>query len=674
MIIVFLLIIFIASISITAISVLESKKEIEYQIRNQTENILSKAIEQIEHEFTAHKRIAQAVSTTYLAKQNNLSKKDYRKIIEEILILNKNTLGSGIWLEPYTYDKSIKYFGPYVYKDGDNLVYTEKYETDEYDYPNTGWYKIGKDAENRVGWTDPYYDKTTDITMITTAVPFYKNDKFIGVVSADYDLATIQEIITNISFQKNGYAFLIDRQGNFISHKDKEKVMIQKIIDDPELKELGKELLENRNGSGKVTIKSIEYEVYYSTLPSTGWSLVITAPTAEIYNSVTTLMKKSIVVTSFVILISIILVYLFSSKISKPIIKLSEYLETIAEGDFTLNVDTKYLSRKDEIGTITKGINNMKNSLKHLINSIKNESTSINDGIGYVTSNVNDLNSSLEEISSTTEELSAGMEETAASSEEMSATSQEIERAVQSIAKRSEEGAKAAGEINNRAENIREDVSTSLKRAKEIFKNTKTQLESAIEESKVVKEINMLSESIIQITEQTNLLALNAAIEAARAGEAGKGFAVVAEEIKQLAEQSKNAVTKIQNVTTKVISSVDNLSNSSNDLLTYMSTDVDNDYKTMLDVAEKYNQDSKFIDGLVTEFSATSEELLASIENVIISVDGVASAANEGVSGTTDIANKSTDVNQKSNQVMQQVTIVKESTDKLRMEVEKIRI
>ncbi|MBO0563317.1 methyl-accepting chemotaxis protein, partial [Clostridium botulinum] len=167
---------------------------------------------------------------------------------------------------------------------------------------------------------------------------------------------------------------------------------------------------------------------------------------------------------------------------------------------------------------------------------------------------------------------------------------------------------------------------------------TKVELERAIESSKVVEQINVLSESIMEITSQTNLLALNAAIEAARAGEAGKGFSVVADEIRKLAEQSKDTVTEIQSITVKVIESVKNLSDSSSNLLTFVSTDMDNDYKTMLNVADKYSEDASFVDTLVTDFSSTSEDLLASLQDVLKTIEGVAQAASEGAGGTTDIA------------------------------------
>jgi len=360
--------------------------------------------------------------------------------------------------------------------------------------------------------------------------------------------------------------------------------------------------------------------------------------------------------------------------IKKSILGLSLTLNSLKNGDFTVEIPENIRSTKDEIGIMSMDVFLMQGSLKKLIETVKNEAIKVNDNVDSSLENINIMNNNIEDASARTEELAANMEETAACSQEMSATAQEIERAVDSIAKNSQNGAIEVVNINKRAVYTKKSVDIAQKKANDIFIGTKGKLEKAIESSKIVERINVLSESIMQIAEQTNLLALNAAIEAARAGEAGKGFSVVAEEIKKLAEQSKDTVIEIQNITVKVTESVTELSSSSNQLLQFVSTDVYNDYKTMLDVADKYSDDANFVENLVTEFSSTSEELLASIQDVLKTIDEVAQAANDGAVGTTDIAQRIADVTSKSNDVLDLTKKSQDSSDKLKQEILRFKI
>nr|WP_202117508.1 methyl-accepting chemotaxis protein [Clostridium chromiireducens] len=334
----------------------------------------------------------------------------------------------------------------------------------------------------------------------------------------------------------------------------------------------------------------------------------------------------------------------------------------------------KYLGEKDEFGEIINNVITVRREFRNIIGKVIDETAALKKAINITEENMNHLGKEIEDISATTEEVSAGMEETAAAIEEMNASSAEIERALNETSDKVLVGSKTVDEINKRANELKNGFSCSYDNAIKILSDIKVKLEQSLLESKAVEQINELADSILEITSQTNLLALNAAIEAARAGEAGKGFAVVADEIRKLAENSNTTVTQIQKITKVVTNSVEKLSDNSNELLIFVETDVTKDYKMMLEATDRYRGDADIVNDIVTDFSATSEELLAAIKEMVLTMDNITQASSEGATGTTSIAEKSAEVVNRANEVIESINSTEEGANSLIEMVSKFNI
>ena len=369
-------------------------------------------------------------------------------------------------------------------------------------------------------------------------------------------------------------------------------------------------------------------------------------------------------------IIVVLLLIMIIISIIRPLKKCISSIGVMEQGDFSQAMGTALLKRRDDFGKLAASLESMRNEMSGLIGEVKSQATEITRMVQEIDDNIQALDEEIENVSATTEELAAGMEETAASSEEINAMSHEIESAAKSIATRSQDGATEADDIRDRAVGIKKTTTENDERTKAIHAEINEGLTKALEDIKVVDQIGVLAESIMEITGQTNLLALNASIEAARAGEAGKGFAVVADEIRVLAEQSKAAVVHIQDVTKNVVESVTNLADGAKKLLEFVGTDVVDSFAGFSDMADSYSNDAGSIDALVTDFSASSEQLLASINGVMDAIGEVSKAATEGATGTNDIAEKTGVVVEKAAKIKEKAEASHHAADKLQQNVE----
>lgn len=515
--------------------------------------------------------------------------------------------------------------------------------------------------------------------IIAIAVPILdKAGNFLGIIQSNVLVKALESNIGTVKIAESGFAYLMSNTGNIIFHREWQRTgknYKQFTTDENTINIFDQNVLVNDSDF-------IQYDEddgtkmvgAYATVPTTGWKVIVTAPSNEVYQHA----ERAKLISIFLIIIATVLVAVISvivaNRISKPIRIAAGHLNTLAKADFTKDLPNSLMKRQDEIGDLMKSVNVMSKSIRNVINGVINETNNVKENILISSDNLTELSDRIAEVSNTTEEISAVTEETAASTQQMNATSVEIENAVRSIAEKAKNGSDVANEISTRAQDLKESATISQQTTNNIRNDIDAEMKKALEQSKAVKNIDVLTESILQITEQTNLLSLNAAIEAARAGEAGKGFAVVANEIRKLAEDSKSTVNKIQNVTMEVIKAVEELASSSEKVLDFIDTKVISDYKTMVGIGEQYYNDAGAFQKLTTDFSTTSDELLTSIQSMVRAINEVTISNSEEAEKTQNISQKALDVMEKANRVLELMNATKQSSESLTESVSRFKV
>jgi methyl-accepting chemotaxis protein len=331
-------------------------------------------------------------------------------------------------------------------------------------------------------------------------------------------------------------------------------------------------------------------------------------------------------------IISAILAVLITKAIVTPLNKTVNYIKILSQKDFSVVMPENYLKRKDEIGQLSNSLFVMQKDVGNLIGKIIEEAQDMSASGQELSATVEELTTTSENINEAIKNITHDVQETSASAEEISASVQEVDSSINILSNKAMQGSENAGESMSRAIETQKKGKTSIEETRRIYEEKKEKGLKALKDGEVVKEIEVMANTIAEISEQTNLLALNAAIEAARAGEQGKGFAVVAEEVRHLAEQSSQAVNEIQGTIIKVEAAFKNLANNSQEVLDFIVEDVDPRFEDMKITGDQYYKDAEFVTNMSEEIASMSEELTATINQV-----------SEAIQTTADIAQKSSE-------------------------------
>jgi methyl-accepting chemotaxis protein len=580
--------------------------------------------------------------------------------INEILANNSDVVS----FDPVRQDKALKDVAnrfPYIdliYVQGTNGMQTAKTKGTLGDRSQRWWFKkFMQEKEPFV--SKSYYSISSGSSVTSIFHGIYRDSQLLGILGTDFKLSSIQKDIEKDFQNSSEQAIVLDNEGVVIAHPDNvqvselynylssKKTILKKDangnplkdekgnevteeqpIDIPqELKVIAEKGLKGEEGISEYTDANgdtIICAFHPIKLPgkSANWLVITTENKNVALSHLHDIIVTNSLVALVVILLVVLVIYLASQRLAKPIIEMDRRIKQVANGNLNVSMDGIKATNR-EMAALTNHMNDMIHATRTLVRTIqeksqlvKRSSSELFQASDMIAGSTEQIVTSIQEVASSAEMQARSFADTATAMEEMSLGIQRITESASVVQSLSEDASKEAAQGN---ESIQRAIS-QMAFINDAVEESSSAVQQLVEKS---REIDRIIEVITEISNQTNLLALNAAIEAARAGEHGKGFSVVADEVRKLAEQSNLSAEQISRLVKDILSYTDRTVQSMHhgkqevERGKQVVADAGEKFMHILHVVRKVAEQVQEVSAAIEQMSATSEEITATVDNLL---------------------------------------------------------
>lgn len=480
--------------------------------------------------------------------------------------------------------------------------------------------------------------------MIATPIKIIGSpERYLGI---SINIDNFQKIIDETQKSDSNYSFAFDgKDGLMFVHPIKEYVGSLKLINPDEkdkskvateLQQMAKEAILGHSGTQIYSFNSSKIIAAYANIPGTSFGVATRMNYEDAMEPIRKERNSAIIITLITSVIGAIVTIIFSKFIADPIKSIANQANIIESGDFTKSINVN-INSEDEVGQLQKSFKNMAIMLKSTMEQIEQAVTHISSSSEILEVGAENNSKAAVQVAETIVEIASGANDQANAINNTVEIFKEIDHEINEIARNTSDVALLSKESSNKAIDGEKTIShaiDTIKNINEIVQDTSNVIKNLGNSS---DQISKIVDTISNIASQTNLLALNASIEAARAGEQGRGFSVVADEIRKLANQSKESVSGISQIIRDVQSqtkyAIDRMSESAD----IVSTGQD----VVLIAGESFKIIKNRISDVnqaVQEITSTIQQLSMSSNNVITSIEKVREISKETASNTQTIA------------------------------------